>query len=408
MVMHFAVVFWGEKYRRFFLDYCLPSLMAPGNIPGLGKNHTSRFLIATTIEDWEALQSEAIIEFAKQYVEIELLTIEAPIGDFSPGERMMAMSRGHKLISMRFYEYQEKGVIVYPDMILADGTVTQLVSLSKEGWQLVLCMSIRYATMGLIEKLSETQRFKTGHALTLSPRELVELTFEHLHPEFLRSDFDGKLKDSGACTFFWRVPSSDDLLFHAASWAPLLIDYGALELHDSDVFDKDTLDGDYIANNFRDYEKIYVIQDSDEIFVTGYTPGENLSQPFENDEAYEPIFLGRARKIVNAHKFMVGSGQLDKFKHKYFELPIRIRTTKRASEKAWKKTEERAIKMVSRILNGEKTAFEEFLERNTWTQWRNKFLWLGSVYAYKVKPALCGDVKAIKHLWCRIIFGKRN
>ena len=28
---YFIVVLWGERFRDYFLEYCLPSLLSPGN-----------------------------------------------------------------------------------------------------------------------------------------------------------------------------------------------------------------------------------------------------------------------------------------------------------------------------------------------------------------------------------------
>ena len=32
---YFMVVLWGERFRNYFLDYCLASALSPGNIPAL-------------------------------------------------------------------------------------------------------------------------------------------------------------------------------------------------------------------------------------------------------------------------------------------------------------------------------------------------------------------------------------
>jgi hypothetical protein len=52
----FMLVVWGERHRRYFSDYCLPSLLAPNNIPCIANKHESKFAIATTAEDWTAVR----------------------------------------------------------------------------------------------------------------------------------------------------------------------------------------------------------------------------------------------------------------------------------------------------------------------------------------------------------------
>ena len=52
----FCVVVWGEQFRNYFLQYCLPSLLAPGNIPALAGERPAEYIIATTAEDWQAMR----------------------------------------------------------------------------------------------------------------------------------------------------------------------------------------------------------------------------------------------------------------------------------------------------------------------------------------------------------------
>ena len=62
---YFVVVFWGETFRNYFADYCLPSLLAPGNLPVLeGGKH--KFIFCTTAHDWEAIAATRIFDALKQ------------------------------------------------------------------------------------------------------------------------------------------------------------------------------------------------------------------------------------------------------------------------------------------------------------------------------------------------------
>ena len=50
------VAFWGDCYRDRFVQLCLPSLFAPGNLPRLRAEDGHRFLIATTLTDWAEIE----------------------------------------------------------------------------------------------------------------------------------------------------------------------------------------------------------------------------------------------------------------------------------------------------------------------------------------------------------------
>ncbi len=67
-------------------------------------------------------------------------------------------------------------------------------------------------------------------------------------------------------------PGEDGILLHSLSWAPLLFDYGAIGEHDTSTFDQWTLDGDYLYNNTQGLNRVHVVQDSDELFLSSWGP----------------------------------------------------------------------------------------------------------------------------------------
>src|SRR5271168_391515 len=66
---YFIVVLWGERFRKYFLDFCLASALSPGNIPTLQTTARSKFLIATRPEDWTAMRGSKMLQSLERYVE---------------------------------------------------------------------------------------------------------------------------------------------------------------------------------------------------------------------------------------------------------------------------------------------------------------------------------------------------
>src|SRR5208282_1900176 len=91
---YFICVLWGERFREYFLEYCLPSLLAPGNLPALSTRSPSKFLIATRPEDWAAIEATAVFRAVARYV--TPVFIEIPP---CPPERSgcQHMGTGHRL-----------------------------------------------------------------------------------------------------------------------------------------------------------------------------------------------------------------------------------------------------------------------------------------------------------------------
>lgn len=61
-------------------------------------------------------------------------------------------------------------------------------------------------------------------------------------------------------------------MLHSLSWAPLLLDFGAVGAHDTSTLESWTIDGDYAFKNLGTAAKVHVVQDSDEMFLCSWGP----------------------------------------------------------------------------------------------------------------------------------------
>ena len=346
---YIAVTFWGEEYRRFFLDYCLASLMAPGNIPAIRNKDAARLLIATRQDDWQAIQSEPIFMAAKRHIAIEHVPHEAAL-DVPNNKKMSVMSNGHKLLTKRMFEDRAQCVMVYPDAIIADGAIRKIEELAESGYKVVLCMAVRFANEGLQDELNALVVIGNGRPLVIEPKDLVRLSIKHMHSEAVRLEFEAELDDQAACSFFWTVAAGQNLLFHCANWAPMLIDYGSMVKHDASTFDEWTFDGDYVAKNFPDARDIYVVRDTTELFLTSFTSETKVSFRKIRLLPYRLPALRETIKIIRAHEYMTAYNVLDDVKRIFFRVPIRVQGGV-SSEVAWQDAEARAAKIVDRIID---------------------------------------------------------
>ena len=240
MRLYLAVTFWGEEYRRGFLDFCLASLLAPSNLPILACDVAARFLIATTDEDWADLQAEPTFVAAKQLIAIEhvpLRTLSTSHFDEKMHEKMRLMSAAHQSFARRMFRDRAQGFILYPDTIAATGLIAKLGELWRKGASAVMFMNVRWANEGLIGEIKERGLLRAGAPLSFSSKELVQLTLRHMHSEMRRSGFENKYPDKDCSSYFWVVRRGEDLLFHCGGWIPLLIDYDALDAHDNSALE---------------------------------------------------------------------------------------------------------------------------------------------------------------------------
>jgi len=287
---YFIVVLWGEQFRKYFLDYCVPSLLSPGNLPALNTSRPSKFLIATRPEDWAAMAETKIFQSLKRY--LEPVFVEIPV---CPPDRSgcQHMGVGHRLACAIAHHDKAFAAVLTPDCMLSDGSVARLQELARSGTELVLTAALRFGEEPFLADLrkqgllTDEARAKTGTPLVISGRQMVHAAVNGFHSQTLAYEWDapGVMVISPAA--WWRVPGEDGIVLHSLSWAPLLLDYAAVDNHDVSTFDQWTLDGDYLFNNIGKMKKIYVVQDSDEVFLASWAPladrpVSKYRLPFEN------------------------------------------------------------------------------------------------------------------------------
>jgi hypothetical protein len=313
---HFIVVLWGERFCDYFLEYCLPSMLSPNNIPALRTSEPSRFLIATRPEDWERMRSSAIFRRLEQYI----TPIYLEIPPCPPGRGGCEhMGHGHKLACE--YAFQKKGyaVLVTPDSMLSDGTVARLQEHAQDGKKLVLAVALRFGEGPFLGNLKSAglvpaeSRRDTGTPLIISGREMSRAAVKGLHGETLSYEWDAPYLVSIPAAAWWGVPGEDGMVIHSISWAPMLIDYAGVASHDTSTFDNWTLDGDYIHRNVNWREATYIVQDSDEIFIASWGP--------MNDG---PATTGRWGLLKHAGlRDLVHGAQIRRVYNSYFSDPMK-------------------------------------------------------------------------------------
>jgi hypothetical protein len=350
MRTYLAVTFWGEEYRRYFLDFCLASLLAPGNIPALTDKTAARLLIATNDRDWAALQSEPTFVAAKKLIAIEQVPFENA-AYFSAHEKMLVMSEAHRRLARRMFEDRAHGIFIYPDMIAATGFIGKLEELSRNGAAVVMFMNVRFANEGLISEIKEQGLVRPGEPMAMSSNELVRLTLRHMHSEMIRSGFDNDYADYGCSSYFWPVATGEDLLFHCGSWIPSLIDYGCIDKHDDSTFQSCTLDGDYVAKNLTNSGNVHFVRDTTELFMISFTPEATVHYSLAPRLRYRIPAFRTALKVREAHSFLYRQAPMDWLVREQFHLPVRF-CGGTASQSQWRRVEGHAAGIVARIAQG--------------------------------------------------------
>ena len=112
------------------------------------------------------------------------------------------------------------------------------------------------------------------------------------------------------------------MVLHCFSWAPLVINYGALEEHSDEVFDNWTIDGDYVHANFGDdLSRYFVVEDSDDIALVSFTKARDSAPPIYPFWLFRLPGIGNRLKALNLQRYW-NNAATDPLKKKIFSTAV--------------------------------------------------------------------------------------
>jgi len=330
----FMVPFWGQRYRDYFVDRCLPSLLAPGNLPLLRAADGHRILMATTSVDWEAISNLRLMDKLRGYATPTLVEIPSPLSDTAPGgaDAIRHMNLCLRMLTQTAYSYRAYGCSLLPDVIVSDGMVASLIERAQAGYHLVLCTALRQTEETVLAEMSErglmpkSSRLSTsGESLTIPPRVMADMAVRHLHADVAIFEEGSWAQPFLPPYRFWRVPGRSGLILHGFFAAPILMDYGIVDAHDVTCFSAGGFEHGYLQNNF--YKgKIHLVQDSDELGMLSLTSRSVVqTKPVTRRR---PLQRSRWTQCLSMRVSLgiYARGPRDRLKRDLFRLPIRWHT----------------------------------------------------------------------------------
>ncbi len=411
---YFIVVLWGERFRNYLVDLCLPTLLSPGNLPALKTRERSRFLIFTRPEDWAALQKTPVFGLLQQYV--EPIYIEIPA--CPPGvSGCVHMGIGHRRGCEMAYAAKAYPLVLTPDCIFSDGMMVRLQELALQGNELVLVPALRFEEEALFEQLEQagiSPSCRNGMAapITLKNRELVRMALASMHSETKTYEWDAPYFHVMPSAAWWRVPDEDGIVVHSLSWAPLLFDFSAVPEHDTSTFDEWTFDGDYIHRNLGNIKRVHLVLDSDEIFIASWGPSPDRPHKLSPiPKLARPLVGGYYKR--QRFKAAFFNGIFDPFKQQIFFSAACWHTKPLTSK--WADVEQRALRALRSCVEAPKERIVELtnpgnpnlLEDDRWAKVITATDWviyhtthfIMTYIASNIIECLRGPPAVARHLW---------
>jgi len=191
---------WGHRHVRQFLEYGLPTLLAPGNVPALKAALPCEFVVATASEDAAAILAHPNWQKLTDICPARIEPIDDLISDASHATSLtLAYARliratGAGMVDCCF-------LFLVADFLLADGSLSAVLKRVQAGASGLLAGNFQVAAAEMAPHLA-------GFG-SLGPRELVRLALGHMHPDATGSIVNGDFRQSAATNrLFWRVDSN--------------------------------------------------------------------------------------------------------------------------------------------------------------------------------------------------------
>jgi hypothetical protein len=349
------VPFWGERYRNCFVDLSLPSLLAPNNLALLRATDGHGLLIATTREDWRAIEHLPIMQRVRQHAAPHWIEIENPLAGASD-PYAATIKHQHYCLKKLFeaaYARRGYGVQLYPDVIYSDGMIASVIKRARAGQHVVIGVAMRQVEEDALEHLRGKGYLPKNARLSLSAgamgipqREMAQITAAHLHPEMDLYDHGKRAPPFVSPFHYWRVPGGRGIILHTF-FAPMLplIDFAVVPPNHAECLDACDIAKDYVSNNFTDWSRIDVVQDSDEWACISLTPrASNLSAAYT--AAHAPRWWSQLRRLSNLRESMRAYTGSDMVRRELFRLPIRWH--KGDLDQVWSSEEQRIERLIDR------------------------------------------------------------
>ena len=266
----FLLPVWGQRYIKQFLNTCLPTMLAPGNLPAVAAELPSEFVFLTSSEDANILQEHPACRYLRSICDVSILVIDDLItGDNHSTTITLAYAQavqaaGSAMRDTCFF-------FLISDYLMADGSLANAFARIKAGASGVLTGNFQVVE----EEASRSfgARFDSaGPALVLAPRELMKWALGHLHPVTAGNTVNFPLVHNlQANRLFWRVDENTLLgrfyLMHMICIHPEV--------------------SDFLVGSSCDYSfvpemcpsgRVAVMTDSDDYLVVEMQPGDHESE----------------------------------------------------------------------------------------------------------------------------------
>jgi hypothetical protein len=195
---------WGMHHVRVFLEFCLPTLLAPGNVPALAKALPCTFVVMTSLEDAPVIREHPTWRRLEAICPVEVKLIDDLITDGNHTTTItLAYARAVRETGLQSLD--TLFIFLVSDYLVADGSLANVLAHLQAGASGVLAGNFQIVAedaMPLLRRRIDATKVE----IALPPRELLSWTLGQLHPATMANIVNFTLThNEHANRLFWRV-----------------------------------------------------------------------------------------------------------------------------------------------------------------------------------------------------------
>lgn len=250
---HFLTPVWGESYVRLYLDVVIPAQLSPKNLPAFGAAPGTQYVIYTTDEDRQTIESSPIFKKLNSVVAVKFDSVD--LGVNVTHDRMSDCFR-RGIIDANAADVAV--VFLTPDIVFADGSFETMRRLAAKKRDVIFVPAIRTVKPSVAAALLAKA---SNGIISVSSRELMQVALDNLHPLADLSWWDEGHSELLPANLYWRV-GNEGLLARCFHLHPI---YVRPQRKFVEFFG--TVDDDFVAAACPNPARDYVVVDSDEFLA---------------------------------------------------------------------------------------------------------------------------------------------
>lgn len=284
----FVVPCWGPSHTKLFLDVCLPSLSASGNLPAISSLSRSRFCIYTTDIDAVKIRQSAAFAALQQLMPVN---IHFPQG--LKGDRYEKMSSCHRHAIAAAESRKAALVCLGADLIMANGSLAAISRLADSGKRVVLCPGLSL-TAEDAAPVFRSMANSSDCSIAISSRDLFDVAISRLHPRSLMHVWGTGSGEMHPSNLFWRV-DGEGFIGRCFHLSPLMVNPRVQGARFNS-----TIDYDFVLAACPDPQDWYTVTDSDELMFCELSPSTRTLEGVRKDSIRHVISFAESN-VTHGH-----------------------------------------------------------------------------------------------------------